>query len=89
MNKLMNIYFHRSHKLKSKIWLNIFVLNIPFILYYISYHLDSKVSLKNPYHTRFSVLYRIFPYCLVNIHPQAGKDDVRGRVAMREGPMIN
>ena len=26
----------------------------------------------------FPVLYRILLYCLVNIHPQAGKDDVRG-----------
>ena len=37
-----------------------------------------KVSLKNMYRTGFSCTVRILPYCLVNIHPQAGKDDVRG-----------
>ena len=36
----------------------------------------------------FPVLYWILPYCLVNIQPQAGKDDFRGEGCSAGGAMI-
>ena len=49
-------------------------------------HLDSKVSLKNPYRTRFSCTVQDFAILSGEYPPP--KNDVRGRVALEEGPMI-